>query len=78
VDSFHRRQIDHQTAVDDGVTCHVVPTATDGHFQLERVCQLDRIAYVCHTTAARDDGGMLVDQSIVYAPRVVVFRVGGL
>jgi hypothetical protein len=60
------------------MTGHVVPAATDGHFQIERSCQLDGIAYVCDTTTARNDGGVLVDEPIVNAPRVLVFRVIGL
>ena len=76
VDSLHRRQVDHQPAVDGGMTCDVVPAATDRDLEIERSGQLDGIAYVGNTTAACNQRGTLVDESIVNAPRVLVIRVG--
>jgi hypothetical protein len=60
------------------MTCDVVPAATDRDLEIERSGQLDGIAYVSNTTAARNQRGTLVDESIVNAPRVLVFRVGRL
>ena len=60
------------------MTCDVVPAAPDRDLEIERSGQLDGIAYVSNTSAACNQRGTLVDESIVNAPRFLVFRVGRL
>ncbi len=60
------------------MTRDVVPAATDCDLEIERPGHLDGIADVSNTTATRNQRGMLVDESVVNAPRVLVIRVGRL
>ena len=75
VDSLHRREVDHQPAVDGGMTSDVVPAATDRDLEIERPGNLHGIADVSNTTAACNQRGALVDEPVVNAPRVLVIRV---
>ena len=67
VDAFHRRQIDHQPAIDDGRSGDIVAAAADGDFEVERARQLDGVGDVGDAMAAGDGGRPLVDQAVVHA-----------
>jgi hypothetical protein len=75
VDALHRRQVDHQSFVGDGLSGDVVAASAYGDLQSLLAAEVDRVDHVCGAKAAGDQGGSLVDEAVVDAPRLVV--VGG-
>jgi hypothetical protein len=72
---LHRREIDHQAALDRPAAADVVTAPADGDFEVQRPRQLDGIGNVGGAVAPRNQRGPLVDQPVVHAPRVVVCGV---
>ncbi len=72
VNAFHRREIDHQAAVDGSASADVVATAANGDFEAERARELDGIRNVSRSMTPGDECRPLVDEAVVDAAGVVV------
>ena len=75
VNALHRRQVDHQPAIDGRAPCHVVTAATNRHLEAELAREIDGIDDVGHAAASGNQCRALVDQTVVDLPRVLVARV---
>jgi hypothetical protein len=75
--ALHRREVNDDAVVADGLSCDVVAAAAYGDWQPlvdpERECGHD----VGHAGAAGDHCGSLVDHPVVDLPRRLVSRIGG-
>ena len=78
VDPLHRREIDHQAAVDRGAAGDVVSAAPHRDFEVQRAGQLDGVGDVGGSDAARNQRRPFIDQPVVHAAGVVVPGVGRL
>ena len=78
VDPFHRRQVDHQAAVDRRPPRDVVAAAADRDVEVQRARQLDGVGDVRHALAARDQRRPFVDEAVVDAAHLVVAGIGRL
>ena len=78
VDALHRRQVDHQRAVDHRAPGDVVAAAAHTDVQTLRAREPDRVRDVRRVLAARDQRRPPVDQPVVDAPRVVVAFISRL
>jgi len=77
-DTLHRRQVDHQAPVTDGVAGDVVTAAAHGDQQLVGPREIDGGEHVGRTGAPRDQGGLAVDRAVPDTARGVVAGVTGL
>ena len=59
-------------AVDRAPPADVVAATADGNLEIQRARELHRVRDVRRAATARDDGGPLVNQSVVDAPGLVV------
>jgi hypothetical protein len=76
-DAAHRRQVDHQAAVDHGCARDVVPAAADRERQRVLRGEADGCGHVVLAGAARDRRRTLVDHAIPHAARSLVLGVVG-
>ena len=77
-DALHRRQVDHEPAVADGVAGDVVTAAAHGDQQLVGPREIDGGEHVGRTGAPRDQGGLAVDRAVPDTAGGVVAGVTGL
>ena len=75
VDALHEREVDHQPALGDRPAGDVVATAADRDLDPFAPAESDRTQDVRGVQTSRDHRGMLVDQSVVDAPDLVVTGV---
>src|SRR5205823_6639627 len=75
LDGAHRRQVDHQAALGDGLAGDVVAAAPDRHLAAGLPPETDGVDDVGRRGAAGDDRGVLVDHAVVDATGVVVTGV---
>ena len=75
VNAFHRRQVDHQSAIDGRASRHVVTAATNRDFEAQLAREVDGIDYVGDATASGDQRRALVHQTVVDLSRFLVARV---
>ena len=78
VDPLHRRQVDHQSPVDNGAAGDIVAAAPNADVEALGVCEPNGVCDVRRVLAARDQGRGAVDQSVVDAARVLVTVVSRL
>src|SRR4029450_1972328 len=78
VNPLHRRQVDHETALDGRPAGNVVTSPAHGHAETQRASQPHRVGDVGHPVTARDGARKPVAQPVVHAPAVVVPGVAGL
>jgi hypothetical protein len=76
-EAFHRREVNHQATVADGVTGHVVAAAADSNLELVLAGEVDGAHDVNCSDAASNQGRMLVDHAVVDHAGRVVARVTG-
>ena len=72
VNPFHRRQVDHQSAVDGRAPCHVVTATTNRDFEAQLAREVDGIDHVGDATASGDQRRALVHQTVVDPSRFIV------
>jgi hypothetical protein len=77
-DALHRRQVDHQTAVADGIAGDVVTAAPHGDEQVVGSRKVHRADDVGGPGTAGDQGRFAVDGAVPDASRDVVAGVAGL
>ena len=75
VDPLHQREVDHQPTIGDRPAGDVVAAAAHRDLQSLAPAEVDRVHDVRRVHAARDHGGMPVDQPVVDAPDLVVTAV---
>ena len=76
-DAAHGREVDHDSAVADGLAGDVVAAATDRDLELPLVGERERPHDVGDPVAPRDHGRTLVHERVVDASGVLVPRVSG-
>ena len=72
VDSLHRREVDHHSAIDGRASCHVVTAATNRDFEAQLAREVDGIDHVGHATTSGDQRRALVHQPVVDLSRFLV------
>ncbi len=75
VNSLHRPEIDHQSAVTDRSTGDVVSSSAYGDFQARFVRETHGVYDVSGSEAPCDERGALVDEAVVNPSSLVVPRV---
>ena len=78
VNSLHRREVDHQSAVDRSTAADVVAATADRNLEVRCAREIYCIGHVGRAVAPRDERGSLVNQAVVHAPGVVISRIGRL
>jgi hypothetical protein len=78
VNAFHRRQVDHQPAVDGRTPRHIVAAATDRHLETQLSREVDGVDDVGDATASSNQYRAFVHQTVVDFPCLLVARIGGL
>ena len=78
VDPFHLGEVDHQAAVRNRSTGHVVAPAPHGDLEACLTGKRDRVDDVGRAAAAGDERRPLVDQAVMNPSRVLVAVVSGL
>jgi hypothetical protein len=74
---FHRRQVDHEAAIGDGLAGDVVATAADGHLEVAFAAEADGVDDVSHGVAPGDERRALVDEPVVDTACSVIGVIGG-
>ena len=77
VNALHRRQIDHQAVIHCCPARHIVAAAAHGYFEPEVATEFHCVHHIGRAGTAGDHGGMLVDQSIVDAPGLIITGIPG-
>ena len=72
VDPLHRREVDHQRAVDDRTAGDVVTAAADADLETLRAREANRVCDIRRVLAANDHCRSPIDQTVMNAPRIVV------
>jgi len=78
VNAFHRRQVNHQPAIDGRAPCHVVTATTNSHLEAQLAREADGIDHVGHATTSGDQRRTFVYQAVVDFSRFLVAGVRGL
>jgi hypothetical protein len=78
VNAFHRREVNHQPAVDGRAPGHIVTATTNRQFEAQLAGEVDRIDHVGHATTSGNQSRMLVHQTIMNPSGFVIPRVRGL
>ena len=75
--ALHRRHVDNDAAIDNGVASHVVGAAPYGQGQAAITGGVDCGDHVSDPTASHDERRVAVDVAVPYAPRTVVLWITG-
>jgi len=72
VNSFHRRQVDHQSSIDGRSPRHIVTATANRDFEAELAREVDGIDHVGDATAFGDQCRALVHQAVMHPSRFIV------
>jgi hypothetical protein len=78
VNSFHQREVDHESAIDGRASRHIVAAATHCDFKAQVSCKVDGADNVGHAAGADNQCRAFVHQSVVNLSSVVISDIGGL
>ena len=76
-DTLHRRQVDHDPAIDGRASGHVVAAAANRYLEAKAAGEINRTHNVAHALAPGDQCRPLVDQSVVDFACILVAGVCG-
>ena len=76
-DSLHRREVNHQTALADGLAGDAVASASHRYLHIVLPCELHARDHVSRTAAPHDQSGMPVNHRVRNGPRLVVPGLSG-
>ena len=72
VNSLHRREVDHQSAINGSAPCHVMTATTNCDFEAQLARVVDGIDHVGDATTSGDQRRALVHQTVVDPSRFIV------